>query len=164
MLILERKQLIPRQIDGVWPFFCDPRNLDPMTPSFLEFEILSGADQPMRAGQEIEYRIRLAPGLRHRWVTEITYCESGRCFVDEQRKGPYRLWRHTHRFETIGNGVLMTDLVQYRMPLEPLGALVHGLFVKRRLKTIFDYRRAYIKMRFDRKASGGDPLEMPASA
>ena len=164
MRLLERTQLIPRSIDEVWPFFCDPRNLDPMTPRSLEFEIVSGADQPMRTGQIIEYRIRIAPGVRHRWITEISHCDPYRCFIDEQRYGPYRVWHHTHRFETIGNGVLMTDLVQYQMPFEPLGSLIHALFVKRRLKSIFDYRRAYIEKRFDMGAESNDSISLPASA
>lgn len=134
-----------------------------MTPRSLEFEIVKGADPPMRKGQIIEYRIRIAPGVRHRWITEITHCDPYRYFVDEQRHGPYRLWRHTHRFESIGNGVLMNDLVQYQMPFEPLGTLIHCLFVKPRLETIFDYRRAYIEKRFDMEAPDRNPAKIPAS-
>lgn len=99
MRTLSRVQFIPRSIESVWALFAEPGNLNEMTPPFLEFEIVSGAEVPMFAGQVIEYRIRILPGVRQRWVTEITHCVERSYFVDEQRIGPYRMWRHLHRFE-----------------------------------------------------------------
>jgi len=43
----------------------------------------------------IAYRIRIAPGIRIRWLTEIRHVSF---FADEQRIGPYRLWYHEHHF------------------------------------------------------------------
>ncbi|MBK1877620.1 SRPBCC family protein [Pelagicoccus mobilis] len=145
---LNRKQFIPRPIDVVWEFFSDPRNLDEMTPPFLRFEILSGADFSMFAGQVIEYRIRVLPGVRQRWVTEISHCQPREYFVDEQRLGPYRFWHHLHAFQSVSDGTIMTDRVNYVLPFGPLGLLVHSVFVKRRLKRIFDFRSQYLEKRF----------------
>ncbi|MBD5778833.1 SRPBCC family protein [Pelagicoccus sp. NFK12] len=148
MYQLERVQLLPRTLDEVWPFFCDPQNLDAMTPHFLGFEIVQGGDEAMFAGQVIEYRIQVLPYVRQRWVTEISQCEDKSYFVDEQRIGPYRFWHHLHRFEETSGGVRMTDRVHYQLPFGPLGRLTHALLVKRRLKTIFDFRYAYLGQRF----------------
>jgi ligand-binding SRPBCC domain-containing protein len=60
--------------------------------------------------------------------------------VDEQRVGPYSMWHHQHHFKEITGGVEMTDLVHYKNPFWILGGLVNGLFVKKQLKEIFDYR------------------------
>ncbi len=148
MYRLERHQRIPRPMENVWDFFCDPQNLNAMTPAFLDFEIVRGGDEPMRQGQEIEYRIRILPGVRSRWLTEITLCIERDHFVDEQRVGPYKTWRHLHIFNPRENGVEMVDLVDYELPFRGIGSAVHSLFVNRRLKTIFDFRQRYLERRF----------------
>ncbi len=136
---LERQQYFRAPIDAVFPFFADARNLAAITPAWLGFRVLTPGPIAMAVGTRIDYRIRLA-GLPVHWRTQITVWEPGRSFVDEQEKGPYALWRHTHRFEEIGPGVLMTDRVDYRLPLGPLGRLAHALAVGATLARIFDYR------------------------
>ncbi len=146
---LERTQWLPKSLDEVWAFFSVAENLNRMTPEFLKFEIVSGADEPMFAGQIIEYRIEAIKGIKQRWITEITSCEPQRYFVDEQRMGPYRFWHHLHRFEIERKGVRMLDRVHYQLPFGPLGAFARMLFVKQRLKRIFDYRAHFMEMEFD---------------
>jgi ligand-binding SRPBCC domain-containing protein len=60
--------------------------------------------------------------------------------MDSQLKGPYDLWDHVHRFETVGGGTLMTDEVVYRVPLGPIGHIVNEVVIKGDVRTIFDYR------------------------
>lgn len=79
-------------------------------------------------------------GIPLYWMTEITQVEEGRLFVDEQRKGPYRLWRHQHHFKAIPGGVEMTDMVQYQNPLWWIGDIANRIFVRRKLEQIFDFR------------------------
>ena len=94
----------------------------------------------MRSGAELEYRLRLY-GLPVHWITDIEDFEAPARFTDSQRKGPYRLWHHTHTFEdTADGGTLMTDVVRYRLPFGPLGRLTHAVMIKRTLKRIFDFR------------------------
>ena len=69
-------------------------------------------------------------------------------FADEQRFGPYSFWHHKHFFERDGNGVKMVDVVDYALPLGVLGRLAHAVFVKQKLKSIFDYRREMLIDRF----------------
>ncbi len=138
---LERAQMIPADIDTVWRFFADPRNLNEVTPPDMDFAFVHGGDEPMYAGQIIEYRVMIVPGWRVRWLTQITHVEEKHRFIDEQRLGPYRLWIHEHCFESLASGVWMTDHVTYALPFGFLGRLIHALFVKRRLNRIFDYRR-----------------------
>lgn len=137
--ILERQQYFPAPMTTVFPFFADARNLAAITPPWLGFRILTADPIEMAVGARIDYRIRLA-GVPVHWRTRITQWEPGHGFVDEQEKGPYALWRHTHRFEEIGPGVLMTDRVDYRLRFGPLGGLAHALAVGPALARIFDYR------------------------
>lgn len=145
---LSRVQIVPADLDKVWEFFATPRNLNELTPPEMHFAILSGADEPMYPGQLIEYRIRLVPGLVVHWLTEIVHVEPKRCFIDEQRFGPYKFWYHEHRFEPTSEGTRIEDYVTYALPFGPIGELAHALWVQRQLEHIFDFRRRAIEAIF----------------
>ena len=114
----------------------------------MDFRILSGADRPMFAGQIIEYTVKPIAGISTRWVTEITHCVNNHYFVDEQRYGPYALWHHKHFIRPVAGGVEMEDLIHYKLPLGILGQLAHGLFVKAKLNSIFEYRNKVLQEKF----------------
>ena len=48
-------QNLPITCDQAWDFLCDPNNLKTITPDYMGFEILSGAEKKMYAGQIIQY-------------------------------------------------------------------------------------------------------------
>ncbi|MCS7035897.1 MAG: SRPBCC family protein [Saprospiraceae bacterium] len=149
---LERVQRLPISIEEAWDFFSSPLNLRDITPPYMQFQVLSDPRWVgrMYPGQIITYTVRPVLGIPLFWMTEITHVREGEFFVDEQRIGPYALWHHQHHFRPIEGGVEMTDLVHYRLPLGPLGALAHALFVRRQLEEIFDYRYQVLEKRFGR--------------
>jgi ligand-binding SRPBCC domain-containing protein len=115
-----------------------------LTPPWLRFRILTPRPIAMREGAIIDYRLSLhrVPCL---WHTRIDAWAPGERFVDRQVSGPFRAWRHTHTFEEQPGGTLIRDLVVYRMPLGPLGALARRALIRRDLERIFDYRRDAIE-------------------
>lgn len=137
---LRREQYLPASQAEVWRFFATPVNLNQLTPPSLRFRILHAVPDQMFAGQRIHYRISPLPGLWLRWETEITAVEGGRRFIDEQRVGPYKLWRHEHCFLPENDGVRMIDEVTYEIGWGPFGWLAEKLWVNRQLRQIFDYR------------------------
>ncbi len=128
----------------VFSFFADAENLDTLTPPWLKFHIVSPRPIAMRAGARIDYRLRLH-GLPVRWQSEITAWEPPLRFVDEQRRGPYRLWAHEHLFDDCDDGTTVWDKVRYAVPG---GAWVNRLFVRRELSAIFLYRRERLQELF----------------
>lgn len=138
---LKTVQKIPVSLEKAWEFFSNPANLQTITPTNMGFKVISQHHgDTMYAGQIIEYTVKPVLGIPMYWMTEITQVKDGQYFIDEQRFGPYKLWHHQHHFKTIPGGVKMTDIVHYRIPLGILGRLAHTLFVRKKLKTIFDYR------------------------
>jgi ligand-binding SRPBCC domain-containing protein len=119
----------------------DPKNLKTITPEYMGFTILLGADREMYPGQIIQYIVTPVLGIPTKWVTEITHVENKKYFVDEQRFGPYALWHHKHFLKEIPGGVEMEDIVDYKIPFGILGQLVHPIIVQPKLKEIFDYRQ-----------------------
>lgn len=117
----------------------------------MNFRILSGQlPETMYPGQIIRYKVSPLFGIPMTWVTEITEVNEPHFFIDEQRKGPYKLWHHEHLFEETQGGVLMTDTVHYQLPLGILGELMHPLLVKNRLEHIFEYRRNKVDALFNK--------------
>ncbi|PHX62198.1 MAG: cell division inhibitor [Flavobacteriales bacterium] len=138
---LESKQNLPISKKEAWEFLSSPKNLKTITPEYMSFDILSGADRPMFAGQIIQYIVTPLLGIKSKWVTEITHVVEGEYFVDEQRFGPYALWHHKHFIKEIPGGVEMEDIIDYKVPMGILGQLVHPFIVKPKLDEIFEHRR-----------------------
>ena len=137
---LHSKQNLPINLAEAWDFLTDPTNLKVITPDYMGFHILSGADRAMFPGQIIEYIVTPVLGIKIKWVTEITHVQESKYFVDEQRFGPYALWHHKHFVKEIEGGVEMEDIVHYKLPLGFIGELAHPFLVKPKLDEIFSYR------------------------
>jgi ligand-binding SRPBCC domain-containing protein len=128
---------LPSEMVDVFAFFADARNLNLITPEWIRFRIKTPTPVVMKPGLLLDYSLRLR-GMPVRWQSEITVWDPPRRFVDEQRKGPYRRWVHEHLFQEEDGGTNVIDRVHYAVPG---GRLVHRLFVKGDVTSIFRYRR-----------------------
>ncbi|HEX4931016.1 MAG TPA: SRPBCC family protein [Gaiellaceae bacterium] len=135
---LERTQVVQVPLEDAFAFFADARNLEQITPPWLRFRIVEAPGE-LRVGARLRYRLSLF-GIPIRWRTEIVAWTPPRGFVDVQRRGPFRLWEHTHRLTPVEDGTEIYDHVRYRLFLGPVGALVRLLLVRRWVEGIFDYR------------------------
>lgn len=142
---LTARTRIRRPLPDVFAFFADCRNLEVLTPPELRFQILTPDAHQVHEGLVIDYRLRIW-GLPFEWQSVISVWEPGRRFVDEQTRGPYRRWHHEHRFEEDGDGTVVTDRVDYRVPG---GAIAH-LLVRPQLMRIFRYRARRLALLLER--------------
>lgn len=138
---LHKKQKLPISVNQAWDFLSNPKNLKTITPPFMGFDIISGAEKEMYPGQIIEYVVKPVMGIPNKWVTEITHVVENNFFVDEQRFGPYALWHHKHFLKEIPGGVEMEDLIHYKVPFGIIGQLVNPILVRPKLEKIFEFRR-----------------------
>ncbi|MEM6394301.1 MAG: SRPBCC family protein [Planctomycetota bacterium] len=141
--VLRMSQWLPLEREELFPFFAEARNLERITPPLLNFRVLNEGPIEMGVGVEINYKLKVR-GLPVRWRTRIKGWEPPVSFQDEQEKGPYLLWRHTHTFEPVpgaeGGGTLCTDVVEYRVPGWVLAPVVNAIWVQRDVEKIFAYR------------------------
>lgn len=145
--ILRSELWLPRPREEVFPFFADARNLQQITPPWLSFVVLTPAPIPMRPGTLIDYRLRVH-GIPIRWRSEISVWDPPHRFVDEQRRGPYRLWHHEHTFAEKEGGTLCGDVVHYAARGGLLRPLVERFFVRRDVERIFAYRTQVLREMF----------------
>ena len=148
MTLYKTEQLLPLSLQEAWDFFATPRNLNAVTPKELEFRITSDVPDKMYEGLIISYKIKPMLNIPVNWVTEITHIKDLAYFVDEQRKGPYRMWHHEHHFMEVPEGVLMTDILHYEIGKSIFGWLAGKLFVHRKVKEIFQYRNKILSTYF----------------
>jgi len=136
LFTVESRLFLPRPLEVVFPFFADAGNLETITPPWLRFEIVTLRPIAMRVGALIEYRLRLH-SIPLRWRSEITVWDPPNRFVDEQRRGPYRVWIHEHTFTERDGGSEVIDFVRY----DVLGGrLTEALFIRHYVRRIFEYR------------------------
>ncbi|MEE2679526.1 MAG: SRPBCC family protein [Myxococcota bacterium] len=140
---LYRRTELPLPRSEVFRFFADAGNLQRITPPELAFEFVTPLPIEMRVGALIDYRLQLF-GVRFGWRTEITAWQPEASFVDEQVRGPYRSWVHTHRFREVPGGTEVEDEVDWSLPLPPFGEVARPI-VRRQLERIFDHRERTIR-------------------
>lgn len=140
---LRRSLWVPQPIDKVFHFFSDVHNLDQITPHWLHFSS-SSIPRVMREGVKILHEMKIK-GFKVKWVSEIMHWDPPYGFIDEQRRGPYRYWRHEHYFREEKGGTVCEDSVKYAVPG---GSLVNRFFIAPDLKKIFDYRQEKLRKIF----------------
>lgn len=82
------------------------------------------------------------------WITEINAVQKPHFFVDNQLKGPYSIWHHQHFFEETPEGIIIRDIVTYKLPFGKLGEWVAGSMVRKKIEGIFKYRSKIIAEQF----------------
>jgi len=141
---LLREQLVARPLDEVFSFFSKPENLEAITPAWLHFRTMTVAPSPVQTGTLIRYSLRIH-GVPLHWTSRIVEWAPPHSFVDEQVRGPYRTWHHTHRFVAEGNQTRIVDDVLYALPFGPMGRLAHRMKVKSDVEKIFAFREMRIR-------------------
>lgn len=137
--VLHKETVVNVPIEQAFAFFSEARNLERMTPPWLNFRIATPLPITMQEGTMIDYRIDLY-GLPIPWRTRIDAWEPGVRFIDRQVAGPYRWWHHEHRFESIPEGTRVVDHVEF----VPRAAWLSSWMVRRDVGRIFEFRQSIL--------------------
>lgn len=148
--VLTLSQWLPLPPEELFPFFADAYNLERITPPLLRFHVLTPRPIDMRVGTLLDYQLKVH-AIPIRWRTRIAGWDPPHGFIDEQLKGPYARWHHTHTFTPAPGpgssqghagrpGTRCDDRVEYRPRGGPLAPMVNKLFVQRDVEAIFRYR------------------------
>ena len=144
---IDHELWLARPIEEVFEFFSDARNLEAVTPRHFDFRVVTTPPIELKVGALIHYKLNVN-GIPLGWTTRIETWDPPHGFSDVQLRGPYKLWHHTHTFTATGGGTMITDHVDYQLPLGFLGDLAHKLWVRRDVESIFAYREKMIRERF----------------
>jgi ligand-binding SRPBCC domain-containing protein len=138
--VLNTRVWIAHPRPAVFAFCADPANLARVSPPALRLRLLA-APAVLAAGAVLDARMSWL-GLPLRWRTYIREYDPPYRFVDVQVRGPWARWEHRHRFLEGEGGTWMEDRVTYRLPLGPLGRILHAAVVHHQLRATWSYRQA----------------------
>ena len=136
---LKCKQWVPCSSEEVWSFVSSAKNLERITPPWLNFKIVGLSDDEIQEGTKIRYTLKLH-GIPFSWTSHISQWSPSDEFVDEQISGPYKVWFHRHVMRELSGGTLIEDRIEYKLPLYPFGELALPM-VKGDLDKIFAFRK-----------------------
>jgi ligand-binding SRPBCC domain-containing protein len=99
----------------------------------------------MRLGDTVTWRARHF-GIVFRMTSAITEYDYPSRFVDEQQRGPFRRWWHEHTFTALPDGrTQMIDVVEFRSPLGPAGAIADRLVLNHYMPRLLRHRNTWLK-------------------
>ena len=123
----------------VFAWHTRPGAFERLTPPWESLRVLdrSGGIEP---GGTVTLELRRGP-VRLTWEARHTEVDEGSRFVDEQMGGPFRFWRHEHRFEALGpDRCAVEDHVEWEAPLGSLGDTFSESYVRTSLNRLFAFR------------------------
>jgi ligand-binding SRPBCC domain-containing protein len=121
-------------VDRVWEFYTDIKHLEIITPKETDLKIIDFTSQNIVQGQEIWCSGKIIAKRRTVWHSKITFLKPYE-YVDEMLAGPFKKWRHSHKFQNIDGK--QTELLD---EIGILGKLFEG-YAYRQLQKIFEYRK-----------------------
>ena len=99
----------------------------------------------LRPAVAISFRLIAKIPFRVGWIAKITEFDWNSYFCDQQIQGPFASWKHRHGISAEVregvNGTFISEEVEYRLPMGPLGGLADAMFVRRRMEAMFAYRQ-----------------------
>jgi ligand-binding SRPBCC domain-containing protein len=145
----QTEQWVPYPRERVFAFFSNPANLPPLMPGWQRARVervarpLLSPASAAGEGSLITISFRAIPWVpaRLEWDAYIAEFHWNESFCDEQRRGPFKYFRHCHRIRDEGEGSVVSDAVEYELPLGLLGDLANGLAVKWQIRALFRYRQ-----------------------
>jgi len=135
-----RSFIVKRPIEKVWDFYTDVKHLEVITPKKINLRIINATNKKIIQGQEIWLSGKIATKIRTtRWHSKITFLRHHE-YVDEMLTGPFKKWKHIHRFHSIDElRTQVTDIVEFELPFQMIGKLFDG-YAYKRIQNIFEYR------------------------
>lgn len=139
MQVFEQTSVIQAPVERVFGFHEEPDAFERLTPPWQPVKILS-RQGGIRDGGEAVLELPLGPFRLH-WIAEHSGYERNRLFIDRQVKGPFRYWRHQHRFADLGNGqTRLTDHIEFSLPGGAIADFFGGWLARLQLRKLFRYR------------------------
>jgi uncharacterized protein (TIGR01777 family) len=145
---------IPASAGDVLAWHGNPGVFERLTPPWMDVRVLD-ANGGIAPGDWKRLRIPAGP-LGFSWTLVHGAEVDAPGFVDVQKDGPFRAWRHEHLFLADGpDRSVMEDRIAYQLPFGPAGQFLAGRFAQHRLDDLFHFRHRRTQIDVARHARSG---------
>lgn len=147
MQTFEKSSLIVCDLEALFAFHLDLKNLQAITPKDTQVKLLDPLFTPKEGDilriQSTKY------GIATTWEVRIQTLQKPHLLVDVALKSPFALWEHSHIFTQKGAGICeLKDRVRYKLPFGWFGTLFNG-FIQKQLAAMFQFRHQVTKERLE---------------
>lgn len=154
---------MPASASEVWAWHASPGAFERLMPPWQDIRVIrreGGIDD----GGTLLMELPIGPA-RVRWLARHEGAVVGRQFVDEQIEGPFKKWRHSHRFAPLdADRSALEDHIHFRLPGGALGHRIGTPFVQAEMARLFPWRHARTRLDLRRhKAVGLAPMKILVS-
>lgn len=137
----KKESLIEASAERVFAFHEAPDAFERLQPPWQKTEIIQPPTS-LEVGTRVVLRIGLGPFWQTLVAEHVAY-EPGHHFADRMIEGPFSSWLHQHIVTPQGpDRCLLTDDIEYELPLGFVGRVFGGWIARRMLDRMFDYRHA----------------------
>jgi len=134
--------IIPAPVHEVFAWHARPGAFERFNAPWRPVSVVRASGGITR-GAEVSIKLPVLPGFSIAWDLKHTKFVEDSEFCDEQVRGPFRSWKHAHRFSSHeGGATLMLDEIEYELPL---WASLGACFLTRELRRLFAFRHAILK-------------------
>ncbi|MBD3161113.1 MAG: TIGR01777 family protein [Candidatus Eisenbacteria bacterium] len=134
-----RRARIPVPASELYAWHARPGAFARLKPPFEPVEVVS-AEGGIAAGARVVLRVGPRP-FRFIWRIEHRDTIPGRQFADVQVSGPFRSYRHVHRFMEDGpDASVLEDRIEYALPFRRWSEPLLAPIVEARFHRLFAYR------------------------
>ena len=142
MRTLKHTFIVNNNINRVWEFYTDIKHLEIITPKEMNLRIIyTTTGQKLIQGSEIWIGGKIIFLRKSTWHSRIMSLKPYE-YVDEMLNGPFKKWRHLHRFHDINQKqTQVIDEVDFELPYSSIGKLLFKGYVYNQLEKIFAHRR-----------------------
>lgn len=130
---------IKASAERVFAFHEAPDAFERLQPPWQESQIVQPPTS-LAVGTRVILKVKVGP-LWQTLVAEHVAYEPGKMFADELLEGPFAKWHHKHIVTPRGeHECVLTDDIEYELPLGAVGRVFGGWFARRNLEKLFEFR------------------------
>ena len=134
-----KESVIKASAAKVFAFHESPDAFERLQPPWQESEVIQPPSS-LEVGTRVILRAKFGPVWQTIVAEHVEY-ESGKMFADRMVEGPFPNWLHRHVVTPRGESeCLLTDDIEYELPLGILGRVFGGWFATRNLERLFEFR------------------------
>jgi ligand-binding SRPBCC domain-containing protein len=144
MPVFERSVSISTSAERLFDFHLDTKNLRYISPRWFKTKLVR--DEGEAAERILDLRVS-SFFLPSHWRVEVSEYNRPIVLSDLVTKGPFNYFHHRRTFvEQAQNGpTVMTDHIEYTLPLGVLGRVFDFLIMRRIISAMFTYRQRRTK-------------------
>jgi len=134
----EKSAKVALSAEELFQYHTNIFNICQMIPSYIKIRVIEGSEH-LVSGNTVRLQVNIS-GFSFLWESVLEDYKKNEYFSDRMIKGPFKSWHHLHLFQQTDHGTILTDQIDYDIPLGIFGSVVEKFLVRNIINKIFTIR------------------------